>query len=139
MKLRLTKQFGFQMAHALDGYDGKCSNIHGHNFRLYVTVEGDPIADKDSPKKGMVIDFGDIKTIVEEAIIQPFDHALVLPSESPFNIGLDSKIIVTDYQPTSENLLFDFAKRLEGKLPDNVRLYSLKLYETDTSSCELVL
>ena len=42
MKLRLTKAFGFEMAHALTGYDGKCCNIHGHSYKLFVTIEGEP-------------------------------------------------------------------------------------------------
>lgn len=139
MQLRLTKEFVFQMAHALDGYDGKCRNIHGHNYRLFVTIEGKPITDPDDAKKGMVIDFSDIKKIVEQHIIEPFDHAFVVPQESPFANISNTKIYITDFQPTCENLLIHFASLLEGIMPNGVKLYSLRLHETDSSCAELIL
>jgi len=64
-KIRITKQFTFETAHALYGYDGKCRNIHGHSYKLDVTVIGEPITDMDNVKCGMVIDFGDLKHIVK--------------------------------------------------------------------------
>lgn len=139
MVLQLTKQFDFQMAHALCGYDGKCRNIHGHNYRLFVTVEGAPITSADSAKRGMVIDFGDIKRIVEEHIVAPFDHALVLPADTPFPTNLDTKTLVVDFQPTCENLLLHFANLLEGHFPEGVHLACLRLHETETSYAELIL
>ena len=139
MQLRLTKEFVFQMAHALDGYDGKCRNIHGHNYRLFVTVEGEPINNPGDAKKGMVIDFSDIKKIVEQNIIEPFDHAFVVPKESPFATVSGTKLTITDFQPTCENLLLHFASLLDGKMPDGVKLYSLRLHETDSSFAELIL
>ena len=139
MQIRLTKQFSFQMAHALDGYDGKCANLHGHNYRLEVTLEGTPLDDSTSPKDGMMVDFGDIRRIVEAAVIEPFDHALVLSSASPFNIGLPTKTVVLPLPPTSENLLLHFVRLLDGRFPSNARLHSLRLYETDTSCAELIL
>ena len=64
-KIRITKKFTFEAGHALYGYDGKCKNVHGHSYKLYVTVIGVPIADKDNVKYGMVIDFSDLKSIVK--------------------------------------------------------------------------
>ena len=141
-RLRLTKQFTFDMAHALPLYQGKCRNIHGHTYKLLVTVQatGEPGPD------GMVLDFSAIKQIVEQQIVLPFDHALVLPQlQACENVPPDSlggyaaKLILVDFQPTTENLLFHFASLLEGKMPDGVQLYSLKLYETETSCAELLL
>jgi len=68
-KVRVTKEFRFEMAHALWNYDGKCANIHGHSYILQVTVIGEPISDENSPKYGMLIDFGDLKKIVNDAIV----------------------------------------------------------------------
>lgn len=145
MTLRLTKEFSFEMAHALPAYEGKCRNIHGHSYRLFVTVEGTPLMQDGSPTDGMVLDFHSLKEHVEEAIVEPFDHALVLPriegpepSADDF-AGYTAKLILVDFQPTTENLLMHFAARLEGKFPPGVRLYSLKLFETKTSSAELIL
>lgn len=155
MKLRLTKQFSFEMAHALPDYLGKCHNIHGHSYKLFVTVEGEPAGTTDETgihqqtgeaSMGMVIDFHQLKTIVEEAIVDRFDHALVLPrkegdtSQSPDNLGgYQAKLILVDFPPTTENLLIHFAQLLEGRLPEGTRLYSIKLYETETSCGELIL
>ena len=75
--IRITKQFSFETGHALYGYDGKCKNVHGHSYKLSVTVIGKPIADKNNVKYGMVIDFSDLKQIVKEDIVNVFDHATV--------------------------------------------------------------
>ena len=56
--IRVTKEFSFEMAHVLEGYDGPCREIHGHSYRLFVTVAGTPCDDPANPKYGMVIDFG---------------------------------------------------------------------------------
>ena len=140
-KIRLTKQFNFEMAHALLGYDGPCKNIHGHSYELYVTVIGEPIESKDSPKKGMVIDFKDLKTIVKTEIISQFDHALVVSHHTDQQHINElkrnyEKVNVTPYQPTTENYLIDFARRIGEKLPRNVKLHSMKLRETVTSYAE---
>ena len=67
--IRITKEFKFEMAHALMGYDGLCRNIHGHSYGLNVTVAGYPIDEEGHPKLGMVMDFGDLKKIVRKAIV----------------------------------------------------------------------
>ena len=82
-KIRITKQFSFETAHALHGYDGKCKNLHGHSYKLDVTVMGSPISDASDPKYGMVIDFGDLKKIVKEDIVDVFDHATVFNKNTP--------------------------------------------------------
>lgn len=200
MLLRLTKQFRFEMAHALPAYEGKCRNIHGHSYKLFVTVEGVPLQEKDAPTDGMVLDFHLLSQIVTRLVVDPFDHALVLPSTdytkahhtppagaptpSPTHgtsynpVGMPTpsptqgtsynhagmpstgpavattptlqslqtkfgsypaKLILVGFQPTTENLLMHFASLLSGHLPSNVRLHSLRLYETETSCAELIL
>ncbi|MBR3986601.1 MAG: 6-carboxytetrahydropterin synthase [Bacteroidales bacterium] len=149
MLLRLTKQFSFEMAHALPAYEGKCHNIHGHSYKLFVTVEGAPLQQQGAPTDGMVLDFHQLKEIVNRHIVEQFDHALVLPrkgqepddsTDSPIQLGgYAAKLILVDFQPTSENLLLHFARLLNGQLPAGTRLHSLKLYETETSCAELIL
>ena len=75
MLLRLTKRFTFEMAHALPAYEGKCHNIHGHSYKLFVTVEGTPLQQQGASNDGMVLDFSAIKNIVQQHIVEPFDHA----------------------------------------------------------------
>ena len=77
-KVRVTKIFRFEMAHALWGYDGLCKNIHGHSYVLKVTVIGIPIEDQSDKKLGMVIDFGDLKRVVNKNIVDVFDHSVIL-------------------------------------------------------------
>jgi 6-pyruvoyltetrahydropterin/6-carboxytetrahydropterin synthase len=141
-KIRITKHFDFESAHALYGYDGKCKNIHRHSHHLYVPVIGLPIEDMEHPKNGMVMDFGDLKRIIKKEIVDVFDHAVVLNKNSP-HLELartiedhSHKIVLVPYQPTSENMLFDFANKIKAQLPQNVSLHSLKLNETANSYAE---
>lgn len=140
--IRITKQFTFETGHALYGYDGKCRNVHGHSYKLSVTVIGAPITDTDHVKQGMVIDFGDLKKIVKEEIVDKFDHATVFNKNTP-HIALAQElidrghnVILADYQPTSENMVIDFAAKIQARLPKNISLFALKLQETETSFAE---
>lgn len=140
-QIRVTKLFSFEAAHLLWGHDGKCRNIHGHSYQLYVTLIGKAVSDINSPKYGMVIDFSEIKTIINELIIKPFDHSLMINEKSPLNITdeiqkLAGKVMPLPYQPTCENLLADFAYRIKDKLPKHLKLHNLRLQETPTSYAE---
>jgi len=141
-KVRITKEFTFETGHALHGYDGKCRNVHGHSYKLAVTVIGEPIMDNTHVKFGMVIDFTDLKKIVKEEIVDPFDHATVFNKNSPHvELAAELKsrghdVILADYQPTSEMMIQDFAKKIADRLPNNIELFSLRLRETETSYAE---
>lgn len=141
-KIRITKQFSFETGHALYGYDGKCKNVHGHSYKLSVTVIGTPILDRDNVKFGMVIDFSDLKKIVREEIVDQFDHATVFNETTPHKDlahELQSRghhVILVNYQPTSENMVVDFAEKIKNRLPFGIDLFSLKLQETETSFAE---
>jgi 6-pyruvoyltetrahydropterin/6-carboxytetrahydropterin synthase len=138
--IRLTKEFHFELAHALEGYDGACRNIHGHSYVLYVTVIGSPIDSEANPKLGMIMDFGDLKKIVNENIINHFDHALLLNQKSSMLKTLRSenfgKVEALPFQPTCENLLPYIAEQISSRLPDGVKLHHIKLNETATSFAE---
>lgn len=140
-KIRLTKVFSYAMAHALDNYDGLCKNIHGHNYHLEVTVSGIPVIDMSSPKKGMLIDFSDLKRIINHDIIEVLDHALMLNQDTnPELMALLKKsyerVIMVPFQPTTENMLCYLAETIKKILPSGVHLYSLKLKETENSYAE---
>ena len=140
-QIRITKEFSFEAAHMLKGYDGLCKNIHGHSYRLAVNVIGQTISDAGSPKLGMVMDFGDLKRIVYENIINIYDHALVAnqdetPDKKMHLKGGTGKLIFTPFQPTCENMVTDFARIIMEKLPAHLRLYSIRLYETANSYAE---
>ena len=138
-KVRITKEFKFEMAHALHGYDGLCANIHGHSYRLWVTVRGDVKKENKHIKDGMVMDFTDIKAIIKPTIIKKYDHSLVLNANSPHaNLDLSAfdKVYYLPYQPTSENLVSDFANSITSLLPENVELLKVVLSETVASFAE---
>lgn len=140
--IRITKQFSFETGHALYGYDGKCKNVHGHSYRLDVTVIGSPITDSSNVKYGMVIDFSDLKKIAKEEIVDVFDHATVFNKNTPHvELARELKsrghnVLLVDYQPTSEMMVIDFAEKIKRRLPENIKLHSLKLQETATSFAE---
>lgn len=147
-QLSITKIFRYEAAHALMGYDGLCANIHGHSYRLEVTVcrtdlDATPgavigAADKADPKCGMLMDFSDLKRLVNETIVDPFDHALILNASMQADLlnslhASHQKIITLPFQPTSENMVLYFASRLTSCLPAPFHLKKLRLYETESS------
>ncbi|MFC2080655.1 6-pyruvoyl tetrahydropterin synthase family protein [Bacteroidota bacterium] len=140
-KIRVTKSFTFEMAHALWNYDGPCRNIHGHSYQLYVTIIGNTNSDLSNTKLGMVMDFSDLKKIVGESVVDVFDHSVVISSrasqpEIQRVEQMFDKFYVVDYQPTCENLVTDMAARITPALPEGISLFSLKLAETATSYAE---
>jgi len=140
-KIRVTKEFDFEMAHALLNYDGACSNIHGHSYRLFVTIMGGVNDTPGDPKKGMVVDFGDVKRLIKSEIVSKFDHALIVNEESDIkSVTLSKELFqrmkTVPFQPTCENLLLYMVEIIKEKLPDGLKLFSLKLRETSTSYAE---
>ena len=137
----ITKIFHFEAAHALNGYDGKCRNIHGHSYEMRVTVKGMPLNEPGNPKNGMVIDFHDLKAIVNQEVIEKLDHSFIIGNNMPKDFveitkqNFD-KVVELPYQPTTENMLADFAQRIKHRLPQHVVLYSVTLQETRDNIAE---
>ncbi|HLN20799.1 MAG TPA: 6-carboxytetrahydropterin synthase [Bacteroidales bacterium] len=139
--IRVTKEFHFEMAHVLWNYDGPCRNVHGHSYKLFVTISGIPVDDANHPKNGMVMDFSELKRIVKAEIVNVFDHSVVVNNRFDSSriekfTSLFGNVVPVDYQPTCENLAADFAGRISRLLPEGIKLFSLKLYETATSYAE---
>ena len=139
--IKITKQFSFEMAHALRNYDGLCRNIHGHSYKMDITLSGQPLHDDNSPKNGMVMDFGDLKKLVNEEVISLLDHALVLNAKTDTQLievlkQNYEKIVIVEFQPTTENLLDFIATKIKKRLPENVKLCCVRLRETETSYAE---
>ncbi|MBU0763723.1 MAG: 6-carboxytetrahydropterin synthase QueD [Bacteroidetes bacterium] len=139
--IRISKAFTFEASHALWNYAGKCRNIHGHSYRLVVTVSGSPATDEDNPKTGMVMDFGDLKKLVKALIIDKYDHAVIVWEKAPYETlkktdQMFENLVVTTFQPTCENMAREFAGILQKNLPSFVSLHSVRLYETETSWAE---
>jgi len=107
----------FAAGHALRGYKGKCENVHGHNYRVRVTIEG-----RDLDEIGLLVDFGDVKKKVRE-IVARLDHRFINDLE-PFDV----------INPTAENMAKYFYDEITRSLPEDLRLGEVTLWETDTTS-----
>lgn len=127
--------FYFDMAHSLTSYEGKCKHIHGQTYILSVTISGRPSTETTNEKTGMVMDFADLKEIVQREIKNIFDPMLVLWEEDVRfqSLGRNSRFHLTPYQPTCENLLVDFAGRLKRNFKGGTKLKCAVL--RDTPSC----
>ncbi len=139
--IRVSKQFGFEMSHALFNYDGLCRNIHGHSYKLRITISGEAINDPANPKNGMVIDFGDLKKLINKNIVDELDHSLMIntaaPHRNPEELGqMYERFHVVDFQPTTENLVVYIAEKVQQLLPSHLKLFSVRLYETANSFAE---
>lgn len=119
--ITVTKRYGFEACHHLPYYEGPCHNLHGHSYKLDVTVCGNVIKDKNNPKCGMIMDFKDLKQIVKEVAVDKYDH-------SNLNDFFEN--------PTAEIMVKTIAEDIMRKLPLKVSLVSVKLWETDTSYAE---
>ncbi|MBS3886183.1 MAG: 6-carboxytetrahydropterin synthase QueD [Dethiobacter sp.] len=112
--LSITKTFNFDSAHWLTDYEGSCGQLHGHRFKLEITVAGELV-------DGMVMDFGELKEIVKP-VVEQLDHKClnhILP-----------------FRTTAENILGYVVNEVAGKLPARVSLKKARLWETPTSYAE---
>lgn len=112
--MKVTKEFTFDSAHYLPGYRGKCANLHGHTYKLHITVEG------EIGKDGFVMDFGKLKKIVEKNVINKLDHKYLNDIT-----GLE--------MPTAENTCKWMWDKLDYKIPRDIYLTEIKLWETPTA------
>lgn len=126
------------MAHALPDYQGKCRNMHGHSYKLEVTVKGS----NSESGNDMVFDFHFLKELIQNEIIDKFDHSLVL-KEGLYPKTLTEElekefenVVFLPFSPTSENILSFFAEKIKKILPHTVFLHNLKLQETENSVAE---
>ncbi len=141
--IRVTKSFNFAMAHALDNYQGLCKNIHGHSYQLNVTVRGETAQSATSPKNGMLIDFSDLKKLINTHIVDHWDHSLMLNADTNPAVIKEvtthyERVMIVPFQPTTENLLAYLAEKIQSILPEGVKLYALKLSESQNSYAEWV-
>ena len=140
-KIRVTKQFGFEMSHALLNYDGLCRSIHAHSYKLQITVMGEPMNEPGHCKYGMVIDFSMLKKMLQENIISKLDHSLMINEKAPVDklnaLGqMYERHHVVPFQPTSENLVVYIARQIKPLLPEHIALFSVRLFETSSSFAE---
>lgn len=133
--ITLTKIFRFEAAHAIYGYPGACANIHGHSYKLHVCVAGMQAKEDFIGGTGIVVDFKDLKKLVQESVISRLDHKLILSREFLKHTGMTPRegLFVFESEPTAENLLIYIRDNIDKSLPDDINLISLTLWETRDS------
>lgn len=133
--ISLTKIFRFEAAHALYGYPGGCSKLHGHSYELHVTVSSGLPGNNYIPGQGMIIDFKEIKKRVG-GVVAALDHKLLLSKEyliqTSGNFSND-ELVVMEVEPTAENLLIYLRSEIALVLPHGFVLQKLVLWETRDS------
>lgn len=129
--ISITKKIEFEAAHRISNYPGSCSEIHGHTYKLEVTVLGEI-----NPETDMVMDFKNLKDILQKTVIAHVDHALILKSSTEnqtFFSSYPGKITWMQSEPTAEQMLLWMVSSITPHLPSGVSLLKLKLHETSGS------
>lgn len=127
----LTTTAAFDSAHFLHGYDGKCSNIHGHRWTLKVTIAKDSLQ-IGGQQDGMVIDFGDLKAAVR-SLADAWDHALIWQEGTlkPATVSAlqeeNFRMIAVPFRPTAEHMAKYFYEQLKSK---GMPVKQVLVYET---------
>ena len=137
--ISITKIFRFEAAHAIHHYPGKCAHIHGHSYELHVTVQAKQPVDHFIEGLGIIIDFKELKALVQNDVIKIVDHKIILSKAylaGTTNKFSNDELVVFDVEPTAENLLLFLHRKITTVLPEHVRLHSLKLWETRDSYAE---
>ncbi len=116
---------GFAAAHRLRGYDGACERLHGHNYKVAVTVAGEGLG-----ASGMLVDFKALKGALA-GVLDRLDHRCLNDDLDDFKEG--------KLNPTAENIARWIAERLAGELPDGAKLARVTVWESETSKATYVL
>lgn len=153
MTTEITKEFNFSYGHLLPNHDGKCRNLHGHNAKVFITVSRDVVDEPGSAQEGMVMDFGDLKKIVNETIIDKWDHKfLACGDEWPVVAAINTKakendslppydqIVLIGMRTTAENMagIIYNAIREQIYLAYKAKVTRVRFYETETSYADYV-
>jgi 6-pyruvoyltetrahydropterin/6-carboxytetrahydropterin synthase len=138
--LTITKIFRFEMAHALYGYNGACEHLHGHSYELHVSLKGLGV-ETYIKAPGLLMDFKELKQLINSAIIERLDHKLCLSEKyiQANNMVLKpDNLMLFPAEPSVENLLIYIRNELMECLPPYVQLQSLRLFETRDSYAEWI-
>ena len=132
--MKIAKEFRWEMGHRLPFHEGKCKNLHGHSYKCMIELSGEAM------KNGMVLDFYDVKKIIEP-IIDNLDHSFMVYKDDKELLEaltvLNSKMVVVDFQSTAENIccyLLDKIKK--SQLPANISKIKVRIFETENTYAE---
>lgn len=129
--ISITKKIEFEAAHRLSNHAGDCRQIHGHTYKLEVTISGQVQANTD-----MVLDFKVLKEILKSAVLAPFDHTLILKDNLQNRQDFahyTGRVTWLPSEPTAERMALFLADSIGSLLPASTRLETLRLFETSNS------
>ena len=137
--MNLSTAFTFDAAHRILGHAGKCAYLHGHTYRLEVTVSAEKL-----DRLGMVIDFDDLKALVGKAVLDRWDHATLLSADDPLAEAIErvenhapEKVVRLGENPTAEVLTREAWQAISQSLPPGISLERIVIRESPDCSCEL--
>jgi 6-pyruvoyltetrahydropterin/6-carboxytetrahydropterin synthase len=138
-QLTITRKFEFDAGHRIPNHLSLCKNLHGHRYVLELTITGNIQQENQAHDFGMIIDFGEIKQLIQTHLIQKWDHAFLVYAEDTILLHFlnslpDHKTVVLPCVPTAENLVklaFDTANQiLHTHYKNNILIKHARLYET---------
>ncbi len=138
----VTKVIEWDMGHRVPNHKNKCRNLHGHRYRLEVSVQGDLCAEAGSSNEGMVFDFGDLKELLRQCISEQLDHVCMYYAEDSllrefFAAHPEQLVaIAVPFIPTAENIVRWCYEQLKAVLPPHLKITRCILYETPNSWAE---
>ena len=132
--MKIAKEFSWEMGHRLPFHTGKCKNLHGHSYKCMVELTGDP------DKNGMVMDYYDLKKVVEP-ILDELDHSFMVYKNDFEMIDalekLNSRKVVVEFETTAENICIYLLNKIKSsKLPQNIHSLKIRVLETENSYAE---
>ncbi|MBI5731038.1 MAG: 6-carboxytetrahydropterin synthase QueD [Ignavibacteriales bacterium] len=132
--MKIAKEFTWEMGHRLPFHTGKCKNLHGHSYKCLIELTGDP------DKNGMVMDYYDLKKVVEP-ILDELDHAFMVCKKDIEMIEalekLNSRKVIVDFETTAENICIYLLNKIKSaKLPENIKEIKVRVLETENSYAE---
>jgi 6-pyruvoyltetrahydropterin/6-carboxytetrahydropterin synthase len=107
--MRITRRLEFDAGHRIPHHDSQCRHLHGHRYAIEVTISGDVVATDHDPEQGMVADFSGVKTVMQQHIVAPWDHAFLAYSQDKIVLEFLSSLpghrtVTFDAPPTAEHL-----------------------------------
>lgn len=137
--MQLTTEFRFDAAHRILGHPGKCAYLHGHTYRLEITVSADQL-----DRLGMVVEIDDLRAVVKKVLLEQWDHATLLWSEDPLAPAIEAvqseapeKVVRLPGNPTAEVLTREAWEIIARGLPSGLRLERLVIGESLSCRAEL--
>ncbi|MDO8592032.1 MAG: 6-carboxytetrahydropterin synthase [bacterium] len=133
------REIQWDMGHRILSHQSVCKNLHGHRYRAEVCLTGSIIDNKSASSNGMVIDFGDIKKIAEQSVLNKLDHSFMYWKEDKilldfFSNNAELKSVSVPFTPTVENIAKWIFEQLEPRFRERFgtdsHLYSIKIFET---------